>query len=252
MTKRTVRLTESELRNIIMESVKKILREGQNDTPSNTHYAIHKPSNKIVFSWDYTGYDPEELRTFKKDYFVVDLLDMEMDPKEVTIWTRNSCIKKGIDPADDANWSNYPMAESCKKLNEGTHSTDIKTIVLSIGDFEYENEDLNNWITDNWDSLPTEDVNIEIDFTYVPEDKGDYWTPPSGDYITVNDVTVSSDETFEYIKQNLGEEAVKEIISTIESYVYDNADELIQYDYDDYGPDPDEAYERWRESRYED
>ena len=35
------------------------LNEGRNDEPSNTHYAIHKPTGKIVFSWDYTGYDPE-------------------------------------------------------------------------------------------------------------------------------------------------------------------------------------------------
>lgn len=110
-----VRLTESELKNIIMESVKNILREGQNDEPSNTHYAIHKPSNKIVFSWDYSGYDPEDLKIYKHDYFVVDLLDMEMDPKQIAIWTRRSCVNKGIDPSDDANWSNYPMTESLLK-----------------------------------------------------------------------------------------------------------------------------------------
>ena len=110
-----VRLTESELKKIIMESVINILKEGQNDEPTNTHYAIYKPSQKIVFSWDYSGYDPAELRQFKKDYFEADLLDMEMNPREITIWTRKNCMKNGIDPSDDANWSNYPMSESLLK-----------------------------------------------------------------------------------------------------------------------------------------
>ena len=138
-----VRLTESVLRSMITESVKKIfesqmegqddnggmwnsadwyeyeaaqeLNEGRNDEPSNTHYAIHKPTGKIVFSWDYTGYDPEDLKLYKKDYFTVDLLDMGMDPKEITVITRKSCEKRGIDPTDDANWSNYPMSESLIK-----------------------------------------------------------------------------------------------------------------------------------------
>ena len=140
---KTIRLTESELKNMIVESVKKIfesqmvgqddnggmwnsadwyeyesaqeLNEGMNDEPSNTHYAIHKPTGKIVFSWDYTGYDPEDLKLYKKDYFTVDLLDMGMDPKEITVITRKSCEKRGIDPTDDANWSNYPMSESLIK-----------------------------------------------------------------------------------------------------------------------------------------
>jgi hypothetical protein len=145
------------------------------------------------------------------------------------------------------------IMESVKNiLREGASSRDYKTIVLSIGDFDYENEALNEWISDNWDSLPTEDVEIGIDFTYVPEDKGDYWTPPSGGYIEVYDVTVTSDQTFEYIRQHLGEEAVNEIISTIKSYADHNAEELIQYDNYDYGPDPDDVYERRRDSRYED
>lgn len=246
---KTIRLTESELKNMIMESVKRILKEGHNDEPSNTHYAIHKPTKKIVFSWDYNGYDAYELGQYRKDYFVNDLVDMGMNPKEIAVWTRRTCMAQGIDPTDDRNWSNYPMTESCEKINEGVSSKDSKTITLSIGDFEYENEAVNDWITDNWDSLPTEDVEITIVFTYVPEDKGDYWTPPSGGYVEIDDVMVKSDETFEFIRQALGEEAVNEIISTIESYVDNNAEEFIQYDEYDYGPDPDEAYERRRDMR---
>ena len=88
-----------------------MLTEGKNDEPSNTHYAVHKPTNTIVFSWDYNGYDPAELKMYKKDYFVNDLIDMGMDPKEISILTRKSCGKRGINPEDDSCWSNYPMTE---------------------------------------------------------------------------------------------------------------------------------------------
>lgn len=112
MGKNVIRLTESELKNIIKESVIKILSEGQNDEPNGTHYAIHKPSGKILFSWDYSGYDGSELRAFKKDYFYQDLIDMEIDPKNIAILTRNACIKRGIDPSDDLNWTNNIVSEA--------------------------------------------------------------------------------------------------------------------------------------------
>ena len=95
---------------------KRNICEGMNDEPQNTHYAIHIPSNKIVFSWDYNGYDTDELRQFKKDYFIVDLLDMGMNPKECTILTRKGCARRGIDPTNDADWTNYPFNESKNSL----------------------------------------------------------------------------------------------------------------------------------------
>ena len=110
----TTVLKESELNRMLVEAVAKNIKkltEGRNDEPSNTHYAVHKPTNTIVFSWDYSGYDSDELRQFKKDYFISDLIDMGMDPKEVTILTRKACERKGINPTDDSCWSNYPMTE---------------------------------------------------------------------------------------------------------------------------------------------
>ena len=110
----TTTLNESELNKILVEAVAKNIKkltEGRNDEPSNTHYAVHKPTNTIVFSWDYSGHDSDELRQFKKDYFIYDLIDMGMDPKEVTILTRKACERKGINPTDDSCWSNYPMTE---------------------------------------------------------------------------------------------------------------------------------------------
>ena len=97
------------------------LSEGMNDDPNDTHYAVHKPSGKIVFSWDYSGYDNSELRMWKKDYFYQDLLDMEIPFKDIAIWTRNNCIKKGIDPSDDANWTNSIVTEAFSDIVQHNH-----------------------------------------------------------------------------------------------------------------------------------
>lgn len=77
----------------------------KNNNAGYTHYAVNKATNKIVNGWDYRGYDPAELRQFKKDYFVADLLDYELDPKQYTILTKKSLIQRGINPDDNANWS---------------------------------------------------------------------------------------------------------------------------------------------------
>ena len=292
-----VRLTESELRSMIAESVKKIfetqmegqddnggmwnsadwyeyeaaqeLNEGRNDEPSNTHYAIHKPTGKIVFSWDYTGYDPEDLKLYKKDYFTVDLLDMGMDPKEITVITRKSCEKRGIDPTVDANWSNYPMSESLikeigdtpkgqralggltarkKYLQEAAKGYSTTTIDINLDEIEFP-QPLNDFIGDNYDSMP-DTVEVEISYKYNPYTPATYWQPAEGgdfDY-SCSGVLV---EPFQDI---IPQELLQTFIYTIGDYADANIDELFEranINYDD-GPDPDEAYESWRESQYED
>ncbi len=77
----------------------------KNNNRFYTHYAVNKATGKIVNGWDYRGYDPEELRQFKKDYFISDLIDYELDPKQYTILTKKSLIQRGINPDDNANWS---------------------------------------------------------------------------------------------------------------------------------------------------
>lgn len=329
--KNTIRLTESELKMMIIESIKKMLKEGRNDEPSNTHYAIHKPSGKIVFSWDYSDVDGEELRAFKKDYFISDLMDMGMNPKEITILTRKSCEKRGINPTDDACWSNYPMTESIineigdtprgqralgaltarKKLarkdhmkpyshaekarggddwnkfaypnatidsvnpmykdyaqgyfdyltahpeeqinyylNESYGRTEEKTVIFSIGDALYGNDAFSSWLDENWESFPTEDIEASITFQNIPEDKGDYWTPPSGGYIDVYDVELVDNELLKYLRETLEPTFLHNLTATIISYVDKNAESLLQYEVDEPGPDPDEAYERYKERKY--
>lgn len=84
---------------------------GSNDT----HFAVHKPSNKIVFSWDYADIDPIELRNERQRYFTEDIKDNDFNPNEIVVLNRKSCIGRNIDPSDRANWSNNPSQETAEQ-----------------------------------------------------------------------------------------------------------------------------------------
>lgn len=238
MKKNIIRLTESELKNMIVESVKKILSEGMNDTSSNTHYAIHKPTGKIVFSWDYTGYDPEDLKLYKKDYFTVDLLDMGMNPKEITVITRKSCEKRGIDPTDDANWSNYPMAESLKKKKEYLKEfnnilqppVQEDIIEVDLMYLEFSNPQLEEFFED---AKCPEAVSVRVEYTVEPINRGDYWTPPSGGEVEIENMEVDYDGVFKNI---IPADLYQSFVSEVQSYVNDNWDRYSE-NYEEYEPD---------------
>jgi len=55
--------------------IKRIVNEAKNHK-KNTHFAIHKPTNSIVFTWDYNNYDTKELNAHKDDYFYFDVKDI--------------------------------------------------------------------------------------------------------------------------------------------------------------------------------
>lgn len=71
-----------------------------------SHFAVNKATNKIVNGWDYSEYDPSELRQFKKDYFDVDMVDYGFNPKDYKIVTGKFLLRQGIDPNDNNNWAN--------------------------------------------------------------------------------------------------------------------------------------------------
>lgn len=95
---------EEKIRSIVID----VLNEALNEVDENyTHFAVNKRTNLIVNGWDYSGYDSDELRQFKKDYFIQDLIDYDFNPKDYKILTRQGCIKQGINPDDMQNcWSN--------------------------------------------------------------------------------------------------------------------------------------------------
>ena len=99
------RLTESDLHNMIINAARRIIRESSEED-NYTHFAVNKETKKIVNGWDYSGYEPSELRQFKRDYFFDDLEDYDLNPKDYTSVTRAYLERQGIDPNDQSNWSN--------------------------------------------------------------------------------------------------------------------------------------------------
>lgn len=99
------RLTEADLHNMIINAARRIIRESSEED-NYTHFAVNKNTKMIVNGWDYSGYDPTELRQFKRDYFFDDLRDYDLNPKDYTIVTRAYLERQGIDPNDQSNWAN--------------------------------------------------------------------------------------------------------------------------------------------------
>lgn len=112
--------------------MKRFLIEGKNYNGVDTHFAINKQSNLIVFAWDYSDYDPSDLRQFKNDYFFSDLKDMEFNPKEYKILTLKGCVKQGIDPNNDASWSNDGVTPCAKSISESMLKIMVKDAVKNV------------------------------------------------------------------------------------------------------------------------
>jgi hypothetical protein len=94
------------------------LNEIKNTINKNyTHFAVLKADKKIVNGWDYRGYDPEDLKQAKKEYFFMDIIDMDINPKFVEIQTRKNLEKRGINPFDTNNWFKF-NAEGWQDRNE--------------------------------------------------------------------------------------------------------------------------------------
>ena len=125
MKKKLVRLTENDLHRIVENSVRRVLREDIGDAddewggkchdPNDTHFAVNKSTNLIVFGWDYSNEDPEDLRLFKNDYFINDLRDNDFNPKEYRILTKRTMKRRNIDPDESYNWSNDGITPCVKK-----------------------------------------------------------------------------------------------------------------------------------------
>lgn len=82
------------------------LHESFRNNQGYTHFAVNKSTGKIVNGWDYSGYEADELKAFKRDYFFVDLEDYGFNPKDYVIYTGKTLKKRGVDPDDNSNWAN--------------------------------------------------------------------------------------------------------------------------------------------------
>jgi hypothetical protein len=69
-----------------------------------THFAVNKETNLIITGWDYSDVESDDLRQFKKDYFDMDLNDLEIDPKTTKILNRKSVEKLHSEISNSNNW----------------------------------------------------------------------------------------------------------------------------------------------------
>ena len=121
------------------KSAKELCLEGINNTTdegSYNYFAVSKITGKIINGWDYNGYDPGELKAYKKDYFTDDLVDYGFDPKKIKILSLRGLKRAGIDPDDDSNWSN---GDECLAENKARKSK----LKESFDEWNYGND--NEW-----------------------------------------------------------------------------------------------------------
>lgn len=141
--KKQVRLTESELDGVITEAVKRVVsrmvNEGCNEVEVQggeyedkeldyTHFAVNKATGLIVDGWGYAGYDTEELKQFKNDYFYNDLRENGFNPKAYKILSFKACQKAGMNPNDKTKWSMtgaFPLNQEKEMIQNGEKPYDI-------------------------------------------------------------------------------------------------------------------------------
>jgi len=83
-----------------MKTAKKAFVLGKN----YTHFAVNKLTNQIITGWDYKNIDTDELREFRNDYFVADLIDMDIEFSTTKILNRKNTEKLVSDITDSNNW----------------------------------------------------------------------------------------------------------------------------------------------------
>lgn len=98
-----------QLDNLLQNPIREESSKGGGVNPKYTHFAVLKNispevDGKIVNGWDYTGYDPSELREFKRDYFFQDIQDIQINPKNVNVVTTKHLQRNGINPFDFKFW----------------------------------------------------------------------------------------------------------------------------------------------------
>jgi hypothetical protein len=125
MTKQIIRLTESDIHRMVKNATYRIIKEMAEsgvDKNGNNYFAVNKRTGLIVYGWDYRDEDPSDLKSFKNDYFFIDLKDNDLNPKDYKIVTGKYLQRNGVDINDEMNcWSNngeIPYAEERRQLNK--------------------------------------------------------------------------------------------------------------------------------------
>jgi hypothetical protein len=94
-------------------SKKKKLKENKMKTMKNnnssSHFAINKKTNKILESWNYEGYDHDELKKYKHEYFTKDVAVKYpfLNENDVVVVTSKNLEKKQLNENNKKDWQKY-------------------------------------------------------------------------------------------------------------------------------------------------
>lgn len=119
--KKSFKISETKFCNIISNMVRQTLNEAKEEE-AYTHFAVNKFTNLIVNGWDYSGYEYEDLKRNKRDYFSVDLEEMGFNPSVYKILSRKSLSIQGIDDDMMTGWSNtgvWPLNHENRMQSNG-------------------------------------------------------------------------------------------------------------------------------------
>jgi hypothetical protein len=75
----------------------------------NTHFAINKNTNKILESWNYEGYDQDELKKYKNEYFTKDLNRNHpfLNENDIVVVTAKNLSKRQLNESNKKDWQKY-------------------------------------------------------------------------------------------------------------------------------------------------
>jgi hypothetical protein len=94
--------------------------------PRNTHFLVEKSTGKILFAYDFTDEGPEYAKDALKDTAKDDIRDMDRNPRDIKIMTKQGLIKQGIDPMDTKNWVESASVDMGENYNKNTNESKMK------------------------------------------------------------------------------------------------------------------------------
>lgn len=74
-----------------------------------THFAINKKTNKILESWNYDGYDQDELKTHKHEYFTKDIKSNYpfLNENDIVVIKKDKLVKRNLNESIKTDWQKY-------------------------------------------------------------------------------------------------------------------------------------------------
>lgn len=117
--KKTIRITENQMKRVIIEMYEKENKFKNEIDPTYTHFALRKSDQKILTGWEYKDLDKESI----KEYAKMDIVDMDENPKDYTIITVKGMSAKNIDPFDSDNWIKPGMGDTINEFEDDFEKT---------------------------------------------------------------------------------------------------------------------------------